>query len=344
MRPTAAGPWPTVATYEVEVPGGVARVDVRPPDEAGAEAPSPSGRSGKVMLGMGGITEEGAAPRGPGGTVRMADGNTAAFGARALLFAPGQDQPAASGVSDAAGNLTWRGRWTAGGGTPRGDGKPAEKPRAVVWLPGACGAAVVEVDPDRPVRAVLPGPIAVSGRVTLGGRPIDGRNARVRVIAAHRGLGALDAALSLGASTRPDGRFDLRGLTPGQYRVQAARDGIWLSQSVEPRIEEGKAAPDLALDIPEPGATVVVEIVDRQGRPVAGRNLTLDRPDGPLASLWPTAFRTDGNGKLTLRGLESGPQSLQIEGEPDHRPFQVPEARRDGPRAETVRFVSGRPE
>jgi len=344
MRRTAAGAWPTVGTYEVEVSGGVVRLDVRPREEPGAAAQSPSGRSGKAMLGMGGVSREGAAPRGPGGTVRLPDGKAAAFAARALLFVPGQEQPVASGVSDAAGNLTWRGRWTTGGGPTRGDGEPVEKPKAVVWLPGLCGAAIVEVEPDQPVRAVLPGPLAAAGRVTLDGKPALGRNARVRVVAAHQGRGPLDAALSLEASAQSDGRFELRGLTPGRYQVQAARDGIWLSQGVNLRVEEGKATPDIALDIPEPGATVVVEVVDRQGRPVAGRTITLARPDGPLASLWPTAFRTDGGGKLILRGLEAGNHSLRIEGEPDRRRFQVPEVRGDGPRVEVVRLISGESE
>ena len=153
----------------------------------------------------------------------------------------------------------------------------------------------------------------------------------------------LDATLSRGASVQSNGRFDLQGLTPGRYRVQAARDGIWLSKSLELRVEQGKATPDLALDIPEPGVTVVVEDLDGQHLPVSGRTLTLDRPDGPLASLWPSAFRTDGSGKLTLRGLEAGFQSLRIEGELDPRPFQVPEVRGDATRAEVVRFISGKP-
>jgi len=341
---TTEGPWPVVGTYEVEVSGGVARLVVHPVEEPGAAASAPSGQSGKVMLGMGGLSQEGAAPRGPGGTVRLNDGQVPAFAARALLLVPGQDQPVASGVSDAAGNLTWRGRWTAGGGPARGDGKPVDKPKAVVWQPGLRGAAIVEVEPGQPIRAVLPRPLAAAGRVTLGGRPALSRNARGRVIAAHRGRGSLDAALSLEASVQSDGHFDFRGLTPGRYQVQAARDGIWLSLSVEMSVEEGKATPDLVLDIPEPGATVIVEVADRQGRPVAGRTITLDRPEGPLASLWPRALRTDGVGKLILRGLEAGDHSLRIEGEPGHRQFQVPETRGDTSRVEVVRLINEKSE
>ena len=66
----------------------------------------------------------------------------------------------------------------------------------------------------------------VEGRVTLGGRPVDDRNAGLRVVAAHRGRGVLDEVLSLAATAQADGRFELRGLTPGRYAVQATRDGI----------------------------------------------------------------------------------------------------------------------
>jgi len=172
MRRRDAGPWPTVGIYEVDVPDGVARLDLRPVEPVGGLAPSTSGRSGKVMLGMGGLSQEGAAPFGADGMVRMPGGQAPAFAARALLFAPSQDQPVASSVSDAAGNLTWRGRWIPGGGPARGDGEPAEKPKAVVWLPGLVGAALVEFELAQPIRIVLPGPQAAAGRVTLGGQPI----------------------------------------------------------------------------------------------------------------------------------------------------------------------------
>jgi protocatechuate 3,4-dioxygenase beta subunit len=343
-RVTETSPWPTVATHEVNLSDGVTRLEVRPPEEPGADAPPSQGREGKMMLGMGGLSHEGVPPPGSGGTVRMPNGVAPAIAARGLLFVPGQEQPVASGVSDAAGNLTWRGRWISGGGSSSNVGKAVEKPRAVIWLPGMCGAVVVDVEASRPVRAVLPDPLAASGRVTLGGKAIDGRNARVRVLAAHQGQGVLNSALSLSTSARSDGRFNLRGLTPGRYRVQAVRDEIWLSKSVEIQVEKGKAVPDLALDIAEPGATVVVEVVDRQGGPIAGRPLKLARPAGPLASLWPAGFRTDQAGKLTLRGLEAGTHLLQIEGESEQRPLHVPEIRDDVARVEVVRFVSGKAE
>ena len=197
----------------------------------------------------------------------------------------------------------------------------------------------MEVEPGKPLRAVLPPPLDVVGRVTLGGRPIDGRNARVRVVAAHRGRGVLDASLGMAVSAEADGRFALRGLTPGRYQVQAARDGIWLSEGVELRAGPGEEMPPLSLDIPEPGGPVVVEIVDRQGRPVADRMLTLARPEGPLAALWPRSIRTDGAGTATLGGLEAGSHAILIDGEPAPRRLRVPVTGKDASRPEFVRLV-----
>ncbi len=268
----------------------------------------------------------------------MSDGKIPAFGARGILLAPGLAEPVASAVSDAAGNLTWRGEWTSGQATSD-VGKPAPRPRAVIWLPGRSGATVVEIEPGKPFRAVLPAPLEARGTVTLGGRPSDGVNARLRVVAAHQGRGDLDAALSLETTANANGHFILRGITPGRYRVQAARDGIWLSTSVTLAAEAGKPTADLALDIPVPGSETVLELVDRKGRPVAQRLLTLARPEGPLASLWPDGFRTDGEGRLTLRGLETGPHSIRIEGEPLARRLNVPEARRPASAPDVVRIV-----
>ena len=153
----------------VEVAAGtVTRVELRPPQEP-APATAAEG-TGQVMLGMGGLSFLNEVPRGTGGTAWLDDGKTPAFGACGMLMAPGLPQPVASAVSDAAGQLTWRGRWVSAQAKPL-DGAPAPKPKAVVWLPGRCGAAVVEIEPGKPFRAVLPAPLEARGTVTLGGRP-----------------------------------------------------------------------------------------------------------------------------------------------------------------------------
>ena len=107
---------------------------------------------------------------------------------------------------------------------------------------------------------------------------------------------------SVATTAQADGRFALHGLTPGRYVVQATRDGIWLSRGLELTIDRRQGPAPLALDVPEPGPPVTLQVVDREGRPVADQPIGLVRPEGPLASLWPASLRTDPDGTLTLRG------------------------------------------
>ncbi len=149
----------------------------------------------------------------------------------------------------------------------------------------------------------------------------------------------LDGALSLEATAQADGRFELRGLTPGRYAVQAARDGIWLSRGIELTIGADKDPAPLALDIPEPGAPVTLHVVDRAGRPVADQPIGLVRPEGPLASLWPAGLRTDPAGTLTLRGLEAGRHTLLIGDGKERREIVVPAAGESETRPAVERIV-----
>ncbi|HEX8201323.1 MAG TPA: hypothetical protein VF590_12615, partial [Isosphaeraceae bacterium] len=52
---------------------------------------------------------------------------------------------------------------------------------------------------------------------------------------------------------------------------------------------------------------------------------------GPLAALWPTAFRSDSDGTITIRGLEAGTHEITIDGEPRSRAIRVREASADHP-------------
>ncbi len=315
----------------VEVPaGGVAHVDLRPEEP---KPPPPPGSDRQSWLGMGGVRTRQSRPDPDVSTVVLDDGKTPAFAAEALLYVPGEVQPVSAGLSDATGRLAWHGLWTSSEAEDARRTGLVERPTAVVRIPGRTGAAIVEIEPGRPARVTLPAPRNAEGRVTLGGRPVDGRNARIRVVAAHEGRGLLDAALSLEATAQADGRFDLRGLTPSRYAVQAARDGIWLSRTIELTIGADKDPPPLDLDVPEPGAPVTLQIVDSAGHPVADQAIGLVRPEGPLASLWPASLRTDPTGTLSLRGLESGRHTLLIGDGKERRRgrSEVPARHRRGP-------------
>ncbi len=287
-HPSEGGRWEVIGFQVVEVLAGeVAHVEFRP------EGPKPQARAGAGRSAL-------VSPYGPSvpesdlcaaaSSVVLDDGKTPAFAAQALLFVPGHSQPVSSGISDASGRLTWHGRWLPGESEI---GEHVERPTVVVRIPGRTGATILAIEPGRPVRATLPAPRTVEGRITLGGRPVDARSARIRVVAAYTGRGVLDEALGLEAVAQADGRFELRGLTPGRYTIQAARDGIWLSRGIELTIGAERDPAPLALDIPEPGAPVTLQVVDRDGPP---RRRPADRPD-------PTR----------------GPARLALAGEPPHR-------------------------
>ena len=89
---------------------------------------------------------------------------------------------------------------------------------------------------------------------------------------------------------------------------------------------DDKDPPAIALDIPEPGRAIELHLVDREGRPAAGRPIGLVRPEGPLAALWPATLRTGPDGVLTLRGLEVGGHSLLIGENKERHEFAVPAA------------------
>ena len=317
------------------VAGEVAHVEFQPGE------PEPANRQaagGITMLGMGGISVNPGAPEAAPMTVLLPDGTTPAYGAQANLYEPGQVQPTARGISDASGRLTWRGMWRAGNATDQAGAGLVDKPTLAVSLPGRHGAAIVPLEEGQARRVILPPAIEAEGTVTIAGRalPVDGSN--VRVVAAYQGRGVLDAALGLATTAGPDGRFRLSGLTPGRYLVQAARDNIWASKPVEFRVEPDKPPAALFLNIPAPGESVVLEIVDRVGRPLADESFALARPEGPFATIWPATLRADPAGRLTLRGLEAGPHSLSIVGTTESAAFRVGEAP-GRPASPTVRRV-----
>ena len=71
----------------------------------------------------------------------------------------------------------------------------------------------------------------------------------------------------------------------------------------------------LNLDIPAPGAPMLLHIQDDSGKPLVDTAVTFDAPAGPLADTdWLKAFQTDGIGDLRFDGFSAGRQTLHYKG------------------------------
>ncbi|MFO0961018.1 MAG: hypothetical protein U0800_26855 [Isosphaeraceae bacterium] len=302
--------------------GQVVHVDLKPGE---IEPEDNARRNRSTMLGMGGIATNEGIPAIEPPTVFLPDGKTPAFAAQASLFEPGHDGPTAIGRSDGSGRLTWRGAWTSGNPGERDRAGDVAKPTLVVSLPGRYGPTVVPVEEIQAGRIVLADSAAFEGLVNAAGKGAEGGSG-VRVMAAHQGGGVLDGALSQQISPGPDGRFRFEGLAPGRYRVQAIRDGIWVSRSVEVQLEANRAPAPIVLEIPAPGEPLTLLFADPGGNPYAHQAVTLARPEGPFASTWPANLRTDGSGRIRFLSLEAGPHSATVEGAEGRATFTAFEA------------------
>jgi hypothetical protein len=194
-------------------------------------------------------------------------------------------------------------------------GETTEGPVAVAWLPGANGATVTPLKEGEPeLRLVLPPSISLKGNVTVGNVAPVGRPCRIRVLAACQDRGRLDDVLSIHVTAQEDGTFELAGLGPGKYQVQAALDDIWLSKTVSIEVGNTSLAP-ITLAIGQPGGPVLIKLVNGAGKPLPGKELTLDRPEGPLTkSLWPAVWKADGAGDVYIPALEAGRHTLRVNG------------------------------
>lgn len=271
----------------------------------------PSARAAETsILTMGGVFHANGA-NSPPATVYLPDGTTPAWGAQGAVFVPTTWQAVRSARADALGVLSPTSSWYSDQ-TPADPppGSPTQ-PTLVAWLPGANGAAIVPLEDAAKAPLILPAAASIRGRITLAGKTVSGVNSSFIVRAAYQGRGKLNALLSVEATAQADGSFELAGLTPGTYRVQAARDGIWLSESRQITVEGGTSRLDF--DIKGAGAPTILRLSDADRQPLAGQTLILMRPPGPLTErLWPESVTTDAKGAVRLEGLEAGAHQLKL--------------------------------
>ena len=246
------------------------------------------------------------------GRVYHADGKTPAFAVRLLALGPKSDYALYRAQSDALGRFHTKPYHFS----PKHAGIPTEQVM-LAMLPGQCGATVIPIsatEPSEEWSITLPKKISLHGRVTVGGKSTANWNNQFHVLAAYEGRGRLDELLSILISPDMEGSFELAGLTPGRYRVQASMDDIWLSSSVSLVVDaDGVRSDPLTLDIGQPGVPSVVRCIDAAGEPVVGIKVELPRPTGPLTRLlWPPTFTSDGAGVINLPPLEVGRHILCV--------------------------------
>ncbi|MEO7719725.1 MAG: carboxypeptidase-like regulatory domain-containing protein [Capsulimonas sp.] len=280
--------------------------------------------------------------------ILLSDGVTPAWGAHIAVFTPDSVDPAIWSQADPAGHLSPRYESRFLGMGPAAALKPGGDPTETVviaWLPGNAGAAILPYSPVSRQDIVLPAPISTHGRITVGEESVSRLNSTFRILAAYQGRGKLNVFLNVDTTAQADGSFDLSGLTPGTYKIQAARDGIWLSETKTVIVGNG-ALPDLDFDIGAPGAATIVHLRNAQGKPIGVKSVRVARPTGPLTDiLWPDTFPVDPAGDVRLEGLEAGPHQISAgDGKGRVRlskPFAVPAFTESAPMTEVTVALPG---
>jgi len=277
-----------------------------------------------VLMGMGGISSRAGDADHLTGKVFFADGMTPALGAQVLYFQAHRPVPSLLAMTDALGNLQPRGLWYSGSDGASKTDPGHTSPVVVAFLPGACGATVQAslVRPGEPLHLVLPPPITIEGRVTVGGASPVNRPGTIHIVAAFQGRGFLNPYLGVETTADADGNFTLAGLTPGDYVVQASLDAIWLSSPTSVHITNDRPKA-IKMDVPPPGAAVRLQLRDSSGKPVVAASITLER-SGPMAALWPHEWISDGAGAICIPTLEAGRQTMHVAGASKRLRFKVP--------------------
>lgn len=291
----------TIARELAVDPSRIARLDVQLP---------PAGD--KSLLGVAGLTAFSRDASPLQGKVFLPDGKSPAAAAQLLYFPEDAFQPHFAAMTDGNGVMHARPLPVSGNADDRQHGTH-HPPLVLAYLPGNHGVATITAL-NRDLSITLPPSRTVTGHITIAGQPLGTKPARLRILAAHQSDSLLHQYLDVETSADADGNFELAGLTPGIYHIQAALDDVWFSPTLSLTAGDAPLAP-ITLDIPAPSAPLILQITNANGSARAGATLHISRPDGPLTSRYsPTDWPADGNGTLHIPTLESGPHTLTLEG------------------------------
>ena len=259
---------------------------------------------------------------------------------RAIITLLGQDNDGPFGVGVRSGTADEAGRFTIASVPPGNYLARVTRFSASRPVPASLSVQVPEGVTRHRVELVFP-TAEISG-VVVGpnGEPVQG--VRVRAIADDsRPMpgGLLGAVSELGGRERgrsdAEGRFTIRRLSPGRYRIRAesrgnAADKYGSAELTDITVAEGQQLDGVRVTLPE-AAILSGIVVDGSGNPVVGASVRAIRDgderkavDAAEASstraelrsmvqqLRATA-RTDGSGKFRIRGIAFGSWSLEVE-------------------------------
>jgi Carboxypeptidase regulatory-like domain len=186
-----------------------------------------------------------------------------------------------------------------------------------------------------PVRIVLgEGQTAVGRLVDEGGQPVPG--AALELMGLKGVMGAKGASDAVG-------RFQIRGLSSGEYELRVERPDVSPVHLQDIQIPPGSPVVDLGdVELPSGGA-IEGRVADVRGAPVAGARISFSpaQREGPRGVYEPVGdtfvVKTGENGSFQARGLHRGRSyDLQVR-HPDYREVTVPDV--EVPAAEPVRIV-----
>jgi protocatechuate 3,4-dioxygenase beta subunit len=299
--------------YEAPIPWAEGRIAVRATalDHAPGESPPVQLNEGQEVYEANVVLEDGYAIRG-----RVASSGAAVPGADVMLSGRGgQPVPAEFGgnpgggtvvaVTDAEGvftiDHTATGTYSV---TARAEGFVA-KSATNVTVPTS-GDVSIELDAAMEIegRVAFSDATPVAGAIVAAQREETG----TRINRSRGGWGGGGAQ----GITGPDGRFRIRGLAPGNYRlnVQAPWDG---SANFRPKQSDpvSAGATDVKVFV-DPGAVISGKVVDSRKNPVPGAQINANpsKPDG--GNQWRFA-RSKADGSFEIAGLGDVPYHLNAQ-------------------------------
>lgn len=205
---------------------------------------------------------------------------------------------------------------------PAGEYELVARPRGEAKKTYAAGEIVkVSVDEDRVTRGLdvkLTPALALAGIVRdSSGAPVAGARVLARSAADERG--GVERA-----ETDKEGRFELRGLSPGQYELRASHDGFADALQKDVELARNATRTSDVVIVLERGVEVTAIVSGPDGRPAAGARARLVRIGAAatdevadagraIEGLFTGAGTTDADGRVVVGRFMPGEYRLEVQ-------------------------------